>query len=487
MYKEKINLDFNKMKKKALLYSNSGKTNKALNLVAFASRFMYKINSQYSDQTLENVLEAEAEKLKPSLKAFKKNEKKILFYDSAGLNLRGLASLYLGALVNLEYQITYVVNKDRKGKIPDLEKMLLKGRSNKIIYVDYKESHHTIIELREYIVKEGVSKFLCYGFAHDVIGPTLAGCMKNYIMSYYISTGDHAYWVGSSMYDKIIEYRDYGASISHYKRNISKTRIVKQPFYPVISEMPFQGFPFEKGKNKVIFSGGELYKTFGAGNLYYVIVKKILRENMDTIFYYAGKGDGSELRKLQTEFPNRVYWTDERKDFYQVIQNSDIYLSTYPIVGGQMLQYAVAAQKPPFTLWHDECADGFLLDSKKSEVFCYTEEEVLNKINAALRMDNIQEKYSNCLNGQIINKDDFLVNLERILNYQNSIYKIEYEPLQTQSLVDTFMQRLSKKEYYRLYSPLPYDITISIWIFPIKSLICAAISIWGKIKNKYKK
>ena len=108
------------------------------------------------------------------------------------------------------------------------------------------------------------------------------------------------------------------------------------PFYPIIQyEKEFQGFPFEvKAGQKVIFSGGGLYKTIGGGNKYYQMVDRILEEYEDAIFWYAGIGDDSEMKKIISKYPDRAYLTAERTDLYQVIEHCHFYLSTYPMWGG---------------------------------------------------------------------------------------------------------------------------------------------------------
>ena len=126
----------------------------------------------------------------------------------------------------------------------------------------------------------------------------LLNLVNNNVIRYQINLTDHAFWLGADSIDKCIEFRDYGATISKKYRRIPIESIVKIPFYPIVNiDMKFQGFPFKKKDyQKVFFSGGALYKTFGDDNRFYRIVSNILNQYNDLIFWYAGSGDDSELK-----------------------------------------------------------------------------------------------------------------------------------------------------------------------------------------------
>ena len=91
---------------------------------------------------------------------------------------------------------------------------------------------------------------------------------------------------------------------------------------------------FAREGAKVVFSGGSLYKTIGGENRYYKMVNYILSRFPEAIFWYAGTGDASQINILKEKYPDRLYHTAERSDLFQVLQNSFLYLSTYPLCGG---------------------------------------------------------------------------------------------------------------------------------------------------------
>lgn len=121
--------------------------------------------------------------------------------------------------------------------------------------------------------------FFFYSFPNDVVGVTSLNILEGKVTRYQINLTDHAFWLGARCIDKCIEFRDYGANVSAKYRGISKNIIAKLPFYPIVNkDISFQGFPFQivKGQ-KVVFSGGALYKTFGGQNKYYDIIDNILK------------------------------------------------------------------------------------------------------------------------------------------------------------------------------------------------------------------
>lgn len=218
-----------------------------------------------------------------------------------------------------------------------------------------------------------------------MVGPVLMQAYEGVLTRYVVNLTDHAYWLGARAIDKCIEFRDYGASISSEYRGIPREKIVKLPFYPKIVPQEFQGFPFPvKDGQQVVFSGGALYKTFGEGNKYYEIVDYILASHSDVIFWYAGGGDDSELKKCMERYPGRVYHTPERPDLFQLLQHVSFYLSTYPLCGGLMYQYAAAAGIEPVTLRRDDCNDGFLLHQDELHVIFDTMEELKQEIDRVL-------------------------------------------------------------------------------------------------------
>jgi hypothetical protein len=187
----------------------------------------------------------------------------------------------------------------------------------------------------------------------DVVAVMISYLLKNSnIARYNINAADHSFWLGASCIDYNIEFRNYGYTVSLEKRGLKENQLVLLPYYPIVNDnIPFQEFPGNISSAEVkIFSGGSFYKIYDKHGTYLRIVKRILLENENAVFIYAGSWNnyGNVLAKFikDNNFENRVYLTKDRKDIYQIFDKCDIYLGTYPLCGGLMSQYAAICGKP---------------------------------------------------------------------------------------------------------------------------------------------
>ena len=70
------------------------------------------------------------------------------------------------------------------------------------------------------------------------------------------------------------------------------------------------------------------------------------------------------MKKIIRKYPGRAFLTAERKDLFQVMEHCFFYLNTFPLVGGLMMQYAVAAEKIPLTLRYNNDGSGILINQE---------------------------------------------------------------------------------------------------------------------------
>lgn len=465
-----VSSDYKKLKRIAHQYSDRGDYDIALKSITLLAEIMYNINEIYYDDEIEDLIEKISSKIVSSEKKDFVNEKHIIFYDGFGLDNRGLALIYLQALIQLDYKITYVTVKHKEGKIPTIEKIMQSSRKSSIYYISTESKVTGIHEFEQIVLKSDASKWIIYTTPYDMVGIPLSIAYKGRVSRYFINLTDHAYWIGKKAIDYCIEYRDYGISISVLKRKIELQKIKKLPYYPIIlKENKFEGFPFDQKDKKIIFSGGALYKTFGANNEYYCIVNEILNNHGDVIFLYAGSGDGTELNKLIDKYPQRVYWVKERRDLYEVMKHSDLYLSTYPINGGLMTQYAVSANILPMTLVYDESAKGVLLDVESLKVEFDDSKEMLKEIDRLLTDELYMQSQKKKLEHQLVSADEFTTELGCLLSEQKTKYKVRVEEISTQELQATYLERLSKGNYYKLFGKKKMSFLLRY--FPVNYII----------------
>lgn len=418
----------------------------ALELISSCANVLYNTNIYYVDEDLESALKEIVAQLSLPLVSEQK-ENVVLFYDGFGVDDRGLASIYIKALLQMK-DLIYVTSISHKDQITTL-RALIEANGGRVIFIDNNTNNYIeqIRALNRIVVEENPKAFFFYALPNDVVASTVMNTQEGRLLRYQINLTDHAFWLGSRCIDKCIEFRDYGASISQKYRRIPEEKIVKLPFYPELhQEREFQGFPFEiKESQKVIFSGGNLYKTLGDDNKYYHIVEHILDSYEDVIFWYAGFGDDSELQKILKKYPGRAFYTTERKDLYQVIKNSRLYLSTYPIAGGLMYQYAACAGRVPVTLYHDECNDGTLLNQEKIGIEFYDTNELYTEIEKLLYDDAYFRTREKEMLEAVISEETFVENLKSILNGE-SPNQINYEEIETEKFRSLYLERLKQSD-----------------------------------------
>ena len=281
---------------------------------------------------------------------------------------------------------------------------------------------------------------------------------KNKYIRYKINLTDHAFWLGCNAFDFSIEFRDYGASISHYYRNIPKEKIIKLPYYPYIDKSKdFEGYPFPVSENDlIIFSGGSLYKTFdGKGNLYYKIIDFCLCNYKQVKFWYAGSGDDSELVKLMRKYPNRVFHTDERNDLFQIMLNIDIYISTYPMSGGLMSQYSAIAGVVPLTLHSGDETGGILNSDTVSYEFGNLEDfkyELQHLLSDKVYRINQGKK----LKESVMMQHVFDETLRQIIKENYSPFEISYWKPDVKKFMETYRKNFNIIEFEKIIAKPAY-------------------------------
>lgn len=420
----------------------------ALELISNCANLIYQTNFSYVDEFLENALKQIAYQLNVSFTS-ESNDNKVIFYDGFGLNERGIAQIYLKALCQLQ-EVVYITYEDRKDEIPDILS-LVKSYNGKVCYINRKNNKfvNQIFQFVNIISIENPGRLMFYTFPNDVVGVVLLNLVNNNAIRYQINLTDHAFWLGADSIDKCIEFRDYGATISKKYRRIPIESIVKIPFYPIVNiDMKFQGFPFKKKDyQKVFFSGGALYKTFGDDNRFYRIVSNILNQYNDLIFWYAGSGDDSELKKLINKYPNRVFYTSERKDLFQILEHCRFYLSTYPISGGLMYQYAAIAGIVPVSLKYDDDADGYLKNQEGLNVTFTSEIELFHEINKLMTDETYFYNRRQQMKKSVVTEQEFLKYVEKLLLDEN-ILTIDFIDINTDNFKKEYLERINRVDIY---------------------------------------
>lgn len=461
---------------------------KALLLIKTYANIMYLYNQRYTDSNVEEILYKIINSIysKPNLKKDKLNKENVIFYDGFGFDNRGLALIYLKAL-SKKYHVIYITAIANKENLYDI-KELLESNNGEIYYIKGENITSSISELINITDKTKPKNMFLYTYPDDIIGISFFELYEDIICRYQINLTDHAFWLGTKAFDYCIEFRNYGASISAEHRHIDKDKLLKLPFYPNINySQKFEGYPFEfdEEKNKFIFSGGSLYKTFGDGNKYYHAIGELLTKYDDLFFWYAGSGDNSEIKKLIKKYPNRVFHTSERKDLYQVLKRCYFYFSTYPICGGLMFQYAAKANRLPITLKYDDIIDGFLLNQDNLNVIFDSEDEMYNEIDKIYYDKKYKEKKEKDILNSVITEEKFEKNLYQLIESNKTEFNITYKNIDIEKFRKTYKENINIKNIYSIF--FHYNKFCLIFQFPYYTLCGFALVVMHKTKKVIKK
>lgn len=418
---------------------------KALAGINACAQLLYLWNQKYIDEELEQYIEEISKKVVQINLGQDTDRNTVLFYDGFGLDTRGLALIYLKAIAQLGYKIIYLVPQKSKGGQSDIHR-ILDGCNVEWIYYSENSYLNRIKTITSTFDTFKPSVAFFYSMPDDVAAAVAFFAYAGLVTRFQINLTDHAYWLGTNIFDFCIEFRDYGASISYYYRKIPKEKLIKLPYYPYYDkEKDFEGFPFKSENKKIIFSGGALYKTLGdSDNGYYKILDQLLTLHSDVIFLYAGSGDSTELDKIAKKFSHRVYHISERKDLYQVMRHCTFYLNTYPLLGGLMTQYAVIAGKVPLTLIRkDDIAEGILIEQEKRCIEYFDAKSLVEDANRLLTDEVYLHNREQLLAGAIISSTEFKEVIQSIIKRNNSKYAISYKRYDTESFLQGYRNRFN--------------------------------------------
>ena len=199
----------------------------------------------------------------------------------------------------------------------------------------------------EKVLAFGPEKALLHLHPASVVAVTVWNALSH-VERYQINLTDHAFWLGVGCIDFNLEFRDYGCTVSMQQRGISRDKLLLQPYYPITDCGDFMGLPELDESNVLIFTGGTYYKMYGADNAFFIMLKRLMDENPQTAVVLAGDGDADPINNFikANGYEKRFFLIGNRTDINFIFQRCDIYLSTYPIAGGLMAQYAAVNAKP---------------------------------------------------------------------------------------------------------------------------------------------
>lgn len=349
---EVVNSIYAKFKKKGICYFERGNYRASLKFLESACDTAYKFYLGFIDKDIEDTLKQLS--VKVNKKSFSCEKPRCVFYDTFSQDAQGLTMQYVEAIIAAGWEMLYItefgLNDSRSVRL----KQTLNGYSKATILCIPRRIRglKKIQFIYDSIIDYAPDKLLMHIHPSAVEAVTAFYALPKEITKYQINLTDHTFWVGAGCVDYSFEFREYGASLSAGRRGINKDHILLMPYYPMMKESAFQGFPKQSEGKVKIFSGASFYKIIDDNDTFFKLNKAILDANPNAVTLFAGGGDMALLNGLieKYDLQGRFIPIGQRNDIFECYKHSDIYLSSYPLGGGLMAQYAAHAGLPILAL-----------------------------------------------------------------------------------------------------------------------------------------
>lgn len=406
-------------------------------------------NQIYTDAEIEEAVQTIRDKVAVTPFSGEDIHKKtVVFHDGFGVDAwDGLMYIYVKALLSLGYRVIHISSIDVENRQPQFKELVKNedvifeyycmGGANRIIQA--KDICRIINQYKPamaflYIAPWDTAAVLAYSWYNGII------------KRYMINATDHTFWIGHSAFDVCVEFRNYGAYLSAKHRHIDCSKLVILPFYPTINRTnEFEGFPFETDGYKIVFSGGAPYKTYDSNNTFFKLVLSMLEKHDDVIFVYAPKSEELNCKEIEKKFPTRFFLIEKRKDLFELLKHVYLYLSTYPLGGGLMTQYAVTAGKYPLTVADNDAHSGVLLGNDERELYYGSIEELEEDLDRMLKDPAYLEQKEKKLCNRVITEEKFAEELNNIIENGCSQYSIDDRDFDSSDFEKIFAERFDYK------------------------------------------
>lgn len=443
----------------------SGRFEDALDLIVTAATWMYHFNTRYVDPQFEEIVTQISEKSIPKVALRNTDADRICVIDYFGLDNRGLTQQYLRGLISLNKEILYILHNDSPIENSEIIKELKEYKKAEICII--KENRYNLCkvaaDIAKVIVDFSTSDIMIHIAPWDVVTLMALAAVEGPV-KYNINLTDHAYWLGVSFVDYNIEFRGYGELVSLQKRNFGNSQLINLPYYPIISKYSkFKGFPELPRDAVVVLCGGAEYKMLGKDGIFFTLMDTVLSTSPDVHILVAGISDDSifseHVNKMKHK--DRVHLIGNRSDINEVFAHSDIFLSSYPFIGGLMTQYAAYNRLP--ILAYAELGEANLVDplvnhfreamsSKKSllEFEAYAKKLIEDK---NFRQEEGNNNFNAMMNGEIFGQY-----LDKVMT--NHTTDVVYKPDQPNydNMVDFYLENENQthKAFFYLVSRLNF-------------------------------
>lgn len=464
LYLESICAKFERYANKNIV---DGHYNRALKFIKSLSFVRYKFFLGYKNDLIEDRIKDLALHIKK--REFKDIgvEKTIVIVDEINADYIGLMAQYLDSLISGSYQILYIYEHKEHPTAVRTYLMQILQSYNKAQIKQIPSDINGLLK-SQWIYNEicayGSKKVLMHFGEWAIEACVACTALPKECVRYRINCADHCFWAGVSCIDYTFEFRHYGGNLTHHERGLERDHIIYMPFYPVMQDVSFAGFPKDAERKFIFFSGGAIYKIADDENTFFRLCKAILNECPDSVILYAGAdADNSVLSSGIEEFglQGRFIPIGYRKDILEVFKRCDVYINTYPVNGGLMCQYAAQCSKPILNFKNsrvEEC----IAQKDDCTFTSFTESDFIQEATKLYSNAEYRKKKGEMLHHTVISHNEFDNALLTYLSTGMSVYEIKWDENFSPNTIhenDAIVYANKKKAafYYKLYQLLGTD------------------------------
>lgn len=440
-----------------------------------ASALAYNFNFRYTDECCERIIDEISKHILSNYKTnFTPAINRIVLYDAFSWDNRGLTQQYVRGLMAKGYEFMYIFGSGKDFKLGNsIIKELETYSKVCVVEIDPKlSSVDKIRSIYSTVAAYAPQKALLHIAPWSIEALAAFAALDN-VIKFNINLTDHAYWLGSSVFDFNIEFRDYGATVSAEKRNLRSDQLVMLPYYPITSDKDFAGFPDIANGKTIIFSGGAVYKVYGENGIYFDIVKRLLDENSNTVLLFAGGGNIKRFKEFirNNKFEQRVALLGNRSDINQVFCHADIYLGTYPFTGGLMSQFAAINGLPILAYTNPKFAtnyvEGIVCHNHRVHITCEKIDELCEYGHKLCVDKEFRQSRGAELENCVISIDQFNDELDVLLKTNSTLRKADKrEVIDYHVFTDMYFEIENEfQPQMKLFLVARYRLK-SIWLFP---------------------
>lgn len=152
----------------------------------------------------------------------------------------------------------------------------------------------------------------------------------------FMNHADHVFWIGTSIIDRLINYRESGEDLSVKRRNVERSSILPLPLNVNSKLLNYREKIREDAgisdDTTILLTIASEYKFRTLGKFHYIdIMKKIIEDNKNTILIVIGPNNNGVWEKAYRETNGRILALGIKEDIDLYYEIADIYVDSYMI------------------------------------------------------------------------------------------------------------------------------------------------------------